>query len=88
MRADPDLGRQQAGQPPQGRPGGRRPALGRHVDVGDLAAGVHAGVGAAGHGERRAARAARSSRASASSTVCCTVGRPGCRAQPWNADPS
>jgi len=29
-----------------------------------------------------------STRPSASSTVCWTVRRPGCRAQPWNADPS
>ena len=47
--------------------------------MGDLAGGVHAGIGAPGDGERRSGRRARrgwSSRAASSSP--CTVRRPGC----------
>src|SRR5579875_1680318 len=54
--ARPDVGRQRPGQPPRrdargGRPGGRG-----HVDVRDLPAGVHAGIGTPGHGQLRGLR--------------------------------
>ena len=53
--AHPDVGRQQPGQPAQRGRRGRRPGGGGHVDVRDLAAGVHARVGPARHGQRRGA---------------------------------
>ena len=52
----------------------------------DLAPGVDAGVGAAGHRQRD--RGARSTTRSARSSSSWTVRWPGCRAQPANAVPS
>ena len=54
--AHPDVGGQQAGQPGQGPVRRAGPGRGGDVHVDDLAAGVHPGVGAAGHrqpGRRR-----------------------------------
>ena len=54
----------------------------REVDVGDLPAGVHTGVGAARHGER-CSPCVRSTVSIACSRSPCTVRSPDCLAQPW-----
>ena len=59
-----------------------------HVDVRDLAARVHAGVGAARDRRSDGGVGSRSTVTSADSTSPCTVRKPGCRAQPENAVPS
>ena len=58
-RADgayPDVGGQHPGQPGDGPARGDRPGLGGNVQVDDLAAGVHPGVGPAGHRQLRKRR--------------------------------
>ncbi len=59
-----------------------------NIDVAHLMRGMHAGVGAPGHGEPQGpASGMRVILLKASSTVPCTVRQPGCAAHPWNAAP-
>ncbi len=86
--ADPDVGRQHAGEPR----GPGRAASPSYADAGTssvhhLPAGVHPGVGPAGAG-RPAGAASRSTVARAPSSSACTVRRPGWTAQPAKSVPS
>ena len=61
---------------------------GGHVDVGDLAAGVHAGVGASGHRQPRRRGQAQHQAPARPRASACTVRSPGWTAQPAKSVPS
>ena len=79
QRAYPDIGRKHPGQPGAARSAVRGPGARGHVGVDHLAARVHPGVGAPGHGQPAppaAAAPGRAPRPAASSTVRRRAGRP------------